>query len=95
MINDINIYKIVVSNKLPFGRQDFTYFDGYKNDKKIRPLCKFFPKVSAYRIDFNEIECVYFMVKEEKVSDKYIEIWEKISNIIKKLIVNLYIVQNI
>ena len=95
MIKDINIYKTVVSNKLPFGKQDFTYFIGYKNDKNVRPLCKFFPKVSAYRRDLDETECIYFMVKEEKVFDKYIEIWEKISNIIKKLIVNLYIVQNI
>ena len=51
--------------------------------------------MSAYRRDLDETECIYFMVKEEKVFDKYIEIWEKISNIIKKLIVNLYIVQNI
>ena len=30
--NKIN--KIVVSNKLPFGKQDFKYFIGYKDDEK-------------------------------------------------------------
>ena len=31
LINDINIDKIVVSDKLPFGKQDFKYFIGYKD----------------------------------------------------------------
>ena len=34
LINDRDINKIVVSNKLPFGKQDFIYFIGYKDDKK-------------------------------------------------------------
>ena len=55
--------------------------------KKIRPSCIFFPKVSAYRIDFDETECMYFMIKEGKVFDKYMYIWEKISNIIKKKLI--------
>ena len=35
LINDIDIDKIVVSDKLPFGKQDFKYFIGYKDAKKI------------------------------------------------------------
>ena len=51
--------------------------------------------MSAYRIDFNETECMYFMIKE-KVSDKYMEIWEKVNNRIKKTINSeLIIVKNI
>ena len=53
--------------------------------KKIRPLCIFFPKTSAYRIDFDETECMNFTIIEEKVFDKYMEIWEKVSNLIKNL----------
>ena len=34
-INNIDINKIVVTNKLPFGKQDFKYFIGYKGAKKI------------------------------------------------------------
>ena len=49
----------------------------------IRPLFIFFPKKSAYRIDFDGTKCVYLMIKEEKAFDKYMEIWEKVHNIIK------------
>ena len=34
-INDIDINKIVVSNKVPFGKEDFKYFIGYKDAKKL------------------------------------------------------------
>ena len=37
-INDTDINKMVVSNKLPFGKQGFKYFIGYKDSEKIRPL---------------------------------------------------------
>ena len=34
LIKDIDINKIVVSNDLPFGIQDFKYFIGYKDSEK-------------------------------------------------------------
>ena len=41
-INNIDMNKIVASNKFPFGKQDFKCFIGYKDKKKldlyIRPL---------------------------------------------------------
>ena len=77
--------KIAVSNKLPFGENDFIYFNGYKDDKKNRPLYIFFPIVSAYKINFDGTECIYFMIKEVNVFDKYMEILEKVSNIMKKI----------
>ena len=42
-------HKIVVSNKFPLGKQDFKYFVGCKDNKKIRPLCIFFPEMSIYK----------------------------------------------
>ena len=47
---------------------------------KNRPFCILFPKVSVYRIDFDENECLYFMIKEEKVFDKYMEMWDKVNS---------------
>ena len=35
----------------------------------MRPLSIFFPKVSAYRIDFDETECMYFMLKKEVIDN--------------------------
>ena len=31
LINDIDINKLVVPSKIPFGKQDFEYFIGYKD----------------------------------------------------------------
>ena len=73
----------MISNKLPLGKQDFKYFIGYKHDKKL----------DLYTFDKNN--CMYFMIKEEKCFDKYNELWEKVSNTIKELIVNLYTIKNI
>ena len=36
-ISNIDINKIVVPNKFPFGKQDFKYFIGYKDFEKVRP----------------------------------------------------------
>ena len=43
LIHNIDINKIVVSNKVSFGHKDFKYFIGYKDANKIRPLCIFLP----------------------------------------------------
>ena len=49
-INNVDINKIVLSNKVLFGEIGFKYFIG----QKIRRLCIFLPKMSAYRTDFDE-----------------------------------------
>ena len=51
--------------------------------------------MSTYR-SFDKNDCMYFVIKEEKVFDKYNETWEKVSNIIKIiLIVYLYTIKNV
>ena len=49
----IDIDKIVVSKNVSFGKNRFKYFIGYKAVKKIRPSCKFLPKMSAYKRGFD------------------------------------------
>ena len=52
--------------------------------------------MSIYKRYFDKTKCMYFMIKDENFFDKYINILEKVSNIIiKKLIVNLYIIKSI
>ena len=34
-INNMDINEIVVSNMFPFGKQDFKYFIGYKDNKNF------------------------------------------------------------
>ena len=83
-INNIDINKIVVSNKCPFGKQDFKYFIACKGNKEIRPLCIFFPEMSIYKRYSDKTKCMYFMIKDENIFHKYMTIWEKVSNKIKK-----------
>ena len=84
LIDYIDINKIVVSNKISYGKNDFKYFIGYKDAKRIRPLCILLPKISAYRRNFDEFKCVSFLTKDEKLLEKYNEIWKKVSSITKK-----------
>ena len=54
------------------------------------------PEMSIYKRYSDETKCMYFMIKDGKILDKYVIIWENVSNIIKqKLIVNLYMIKNI
>ena len=41
---------MVVSNKFRFGKQDFKYFIGNKDNEEIRPLCIFFPEMSIKKV---------------------------------------------
>ena len=50
---------------MSFGKNGFEYFIGYKDAKKIRPLCIFLPKMSAYGRDFDKTKCMSFLRKDE------------------------------
>ena len=52
---------------------------------KIRPSCLFLPNMSIYRRDFDKTKWLSFLIKDDKLLEKYNEILEKkVSNIIKK-----------
>ena len=38
---------------------------------------------NAYRMDLDETECTSFSMKDKEILEKYNEIWEKVSNILK------------
>ena len=59
-IDNIDINKIIVSNKVSFGKKDFKYFIGYKDAKKI----------STYRRDFDKTKCMPFFIKDENLLEK-------------------------
>ena len=56
LINNID------TNKVSFGKNDFKYFIGYKDVKKVRPVT-LLQKMTAYRIDFDETKCMSFFEK--------------------------------
>ena len=38
-INEVDIDKIVISDKASYGKKDLKYFIGYKDGNKIKSLC--------------------------------------------------------
>ena len=64
----------VVSSMVPLSKKSLKYFIGYKDGKKVRPLCVTLPKMSAYRRDFNGTKYMSFLIKNEELLEKYNEI---------------------
>ena len=50
----------MVFNKVSFGKKVPKYFVGYKDNKKVRPLCIMFPKISAYRKNLLKLNVCLF-----------------------------------
>ena len=63
-IYDVNIDRIVVSNKVPFCKKGFKYTIGYKDVKKFNPLFTILPKMSTYRRHFDDNKYVFFIKKQ-------------------------------
>ena len=70
-IYDVDINKIIVSNRVSFGKKGFKYFIGYKDNKKARPLYIMLPKVSAYKRNFDETKHLSFSEKDDELLEKY------------------------
>ena len=95
-IKNININKIVVSNKVSFGKKGFKCFIGCKDYKTIRPVCIFSTRMSTYRKDFDETKYISFLIKDDQLLEKYNEICGKLKIRSKNnLAVNQYIMKNI
>ena len=74
----------------------FKYFVGYKDAEKVRPLCIFIPKMSAYRRDFDENKYMSFLIWDDELLEKYNEIFKNVKIVSNRnLIVNLYTIKNI
>ena len=66
------------------------------NMLKIRLLCIFLPKMTTYRKDLDQTKYMSFMIKDDKILEKYNELGEKLKIVPKeKLIVNQYTMKNI
>ena len=66
-ISNIDINKIVVSNKVSCGKKGFKCFFCYKDAKKLRPLCIFLQEMSVYRRDFDETKYMTFLIKDDEL----------------------------
>ena len=73
-VDDIDVNKILVSKKEPYGKNNtLIYFIGY-NDNVIRPLCLRFSKFNENK---NTI-IMFLRVNDEQLFKKYNKIWKKL-----------------
>ena len=78
-INLVNVYQLVVCNKFRHNDDGFEYFIGYEEGEIVQLLYIILPQITGYIKYFkNGGKNMSFIIKDDDVLDKYIEIWDKI-----------------
>ena len=84
LLDSVDLSKIVVSNKWKINDATYKYLCEYLNDDVIQPLCVILPQKSGYIKYFdNGGKNMTFVTDNEKVYDKYNEIWEALRKLSK------------
>ena len=83
---DVDIEKVLVSNKISFCEKNYKYFIGYfYHDHKAKPLIIMLPKTNAYVKSYDgQTKWMYFLNENDNLLEKYDTIWDKVSADIKK-----------
>ena len=80
-VDDIDIIKILVSKKEPYGTKNaLKYFIGYNDNDVIRLLCLRLPQMTGYAKKINENTTISFRVNNKNLFKNYNKIWEKVKN---------------
>ena len=82
---DVDIEKVLKSNKISFGKKTYKDFIGYLyNDLKVKPLHVMLPKTSAY-VNYcdGKTKWIYFLIEDDDLLEKYNAIWDKVSADVK------------
>ena len=80
---DLDLSKIVVSNRCKINDTTYKYFCGYLNNDVIQPLCVILPQMSGYIKYFDDGEKnMSFVTDDKEVYEKYNKIW----NVVRKLL---------
>ena len=83
-LDSVDLDKIVVSSKWKINETTYKYLCGYSNNDVIQPLCVILPQMDGYIKYFdNSVKNMTFVSDNEKVYDKYNEIWEVIRKLLK------------
>ena len=81
-LNDVDVRKIVVSNKVKGNNETSKVFIGYIDDI-VRPLCLLLPQISGWIKCFeNAGKNMSFKIEQDWVYLKYNETWNKIKELL-------------
>ena len=73
LLGDVDIEKVLVSNKTSFGEKNYKCFIGYLyNNHKVKPLHIMLPKTNTYvKSCDGQTEWMYFFIENDDVLEKY------------------------
>ena len=77
-------------------KKNYKYFIGYLGKEyKVIPLHVMLRKASACVKTYGQTNCIYFLIEDDNLPEKYNSIWDKISNDIKKTFIatHLFIIK--
>ena len=77
----VNVNQIIVSDKFKHNNKCFKYFIGYLEGGIVKPLCIILPHMRGHIKYFeNDGKNMTFLIKDDKVWDKYDKIWDVIKD---------------
>ena len=84
LIDDVDVNKILVSKKEPYGTKNaLKYFIGYNDNDVIRPLCLRLPQMTGYATKFSENMTMSFKANNKQLLKNYNKIWEKVEKLMR------------
>ena len=85
LLDSVDLSKIVVSSRWKLNDTTYKYFCGYlNNDGIIKPLCVILPQMNGYIKYFDDGgKNMSFVTHDEKVYEKYNEIWNVVKGLLK------------
>ena len=83
-LNSVDLNKIVVSKKWKINDTTYKHICGYLNNDTIQPLRVILPQMDGYIKYFDDGgKNMSFVTDDEKIYEKYNEIWEVVRNLLK------------
>ena len=83
-IDNIDVNKILVSKKEPYGtKNSFKYFIGYNDNDVIRPLCIKLSQMTGYVRKFEGNTTMSFKISNKQLLKKYNQIWKRVEKLLK------------
>ena len=84
MLDSVDLSKIVASSRWKLNDKTYKYFCGYLNNDVIKPLCVILPQMNGYIKYFDDGgKNMSFVTDDEKVYEKYDEIWNVVKGLLK------------
>ena len=84
LLNSVDLSKIVVSSRRKLNDTTYKYFCGYLNNDAFKPLCVILPQMNEYIKCFDDGgKNMSFVTDDEKVYEKYDEIWNVVKSLLK------------